>query len=321
MGYFMLIAWFVMLTCFVIISLLILGIFMLILAKLMHKEKFADIVTCFILWTIFPFILPFKVKKKGLINKQIYSWLLVLLAPFFLCCYLFMGYLFYVNRPTAYEDLLFTSRQEIAAITEIDDFPEFEYTKNTTDRIIGETIVYYEFVDSLATKNLDKEIELKLQDKDNIFWHYEKFCTRGWHTSYTKAPKGFEDDTTAYMVSVDVFPRGFRVYYKWCGAWDLDYYSNPDSLSALCSVNFPDYEIISLYYYDDTIDPWWNAKLKLKEKPSQAFIQSLKSSEKWTKEDDGAYHFYATDRGGVDLWEEIIVNPKSKFIDLHVSTH
>ena len=92
-------------------------------------------------------------------------------------------------------------------------------------------------------------------------------------------------------------------------------------MSVLTSVNFPDYEIVDLYYYGDTIDPFWNAKLKLNKKPSQAFIQSLKTSEHWTKEDDGTYHFRATDRGGIDLWEEITVDPNSKFINLHVSTH
>ena len=78
-------AWSIMLSCFVIISLLVLGIIVLIVAKLMHKEKIADIATCFILWTIFPFILPFKAKKKELISKQIYSWILVVLAPIFIC--------------------------------------------------------------------------------------------------------------------------------------------------------------------------------------------------------------------------------------------
>ena len=77
-------AWSIVLSCFVIISLLVLGIIVLIVAKLMHKEKIADIATCFILWTIFPFILPFKAKKKELISKQIYSWILVVLAPIFM---------------------------------------------------------------------------------------------------------------------------------------------------------------------------------------------------------------------------------------------
>ena len=321
MSYLMFWAWSIVLSCFVIISLLVLGIIVLIVAKLMHKEKIADIATCFILWTIFPFILPFKAKKKELISKQIYSWILVVLAPIFICIYIFVGVLYYENRPAPYEDLLFTSQQEIAAITEIDNFPEFEYIENIKDRFMGETTVYYKFIDSLAIENITKTIELKLQDEDNIFWHDENFCTRGWHTSYTKAPKGFEDDSTAYIVSVNVFPSGFSVYYKWCGAWDLDYYSNSDSLSVLTSVDFPDYEIVDLYYYDDTIDPFWDAKLKLNKKPSQAFIQSLKTSKHWTKEDDGTYHFRATDRGGVDLWEKITVDPNSKFINLHVSTH
>lgn len=298
------------------------GILVLIIAKLMHKERVVDITTCCWLWVIFPFILPHKAKKKGLISKQIYSWILVLVSPAFILLYVGLWLGSTATDTLSYEELLFTSREEIAAITEIENFPEFEYVDNFRDNWDGATNIEYRFTDSTQVNNLFKEIKLKLKDKENIFWSNGGICERGWDTQYTKSPQGFKNDSTAYQVKVDIDMESFTITYKRCYAWDLEYYSNRDSLSALTEVDFPKYEIIDLSYNGDGIDSYWNAKLKLDKKPSTAFIQSLRKSEDWEKMDDGRYSFFFLNREGQgDLMETIIVDPKSRIVELSVCTH
>lgn len=317
----------------VLFALLVLGVLVLFIANLMHKKRVADISTCFLFWTIFPFVLPFKAKKKQLISKQIYGWILVLLSPLFVLTYLFFGICAYMDRSISFEELPFTSREEIAAITEIEDFPEFEYLKNNRDGWSGVIFIQNKFKGDDITLLL-KKVESKLTDKENVFWSTVVLskeedkdffgcneiyaCKRGWNTQYMEGPDGVEKSS---QVEIYIGKKAFNIRIEDCRVWDLEYYSNSDSLSVLTGVNFPNYEIVNLSYFGDTIDPLWTAILKLDKKPGKSFIQSLTNSKGWNKNDDGTYHFYCADRNGKDLWEEITIDPKSRLVELHVSTH
>lgn len=314
----------------VLFALLALGIIVLVVAKLMHKERVADIATCFVLWTISPFSLPSKAKDKGLITRRIYSWVLVVLSPLFILGYLFLGIVASVEKPLSDEEQAFTSREEIAAITEIENFPTFEQIKH--QRYGWDDTNYaenrFEYEEEVAL--LFAEIEAKLADEDNIYWSAHPLneedreffgcdkvyvCKRGWCDS----PEGVEHDNRQVRISIG--KKRFTVRDEACSAWDLDYYSNPDSLSMLTGVRFPEYDIVNLSYFGQSIDPSWDATLMLDKKPSRGLIESLRKSEQWTLDDDGRYHFKCVDRGGRDLWEDIIVDPKSRLMQLSVCTH
>lgn len=330
MGAVMFLSLYLAFSMIVLFVLLALGILVLLIAKLMHKERVADISTCFLLWTVFPFALPAKAKEKGFITKKIYSWILVLLSPVFILIYVFWGIVASVDRPSPDEERAFTSREEIVAITGIETFPTFEQQKYKKNGWDGTNYAEYKFAYEEDVELLFAEIEARLADEGNVFWSAHSLkeedkeffggdnvyvCERGW----CESPEGVGHDNR--QVRIAIGKKRFIVRDEACRAWNLDYYSSPDSLSVLTGVDFPSYDIVNLSYFGQSIDPSWDATLLLDKRPSKAFIQSLRSSELWTREEDGKYHFRCTDRGGRDLWEDVFVDPDSRLVKLSVSTY
>lgn len=307
-----------------------------IVATLLHKERLANISVCIILWLVFPFALPAKVKQYSLIRRPIWRWLLALLSPMAIACYaiifLFLG-LTTESKSKAYESLSFTSREEIAAITEIADFPEFEYLNNTYYGWDDVTYTRHKFTNEKEVEKLFSVIESKIVDRDNIFWsvvtltdeedktHFGSdtiyVCKRGWDTDYMDSPDVEHNYT---QVQIAIGSKGFTVRDAECYPWDMEYYSSPDSLSLLTGVSFPSYKIVNLDYWGESIDPAFIATLKLDKKPSRAFIQSIQTAEHWVQLDDGTYRFHLADRKG-DLWEDITIDPNSRLVELSVNTY
>lgn len=302
--------------------------------RLLHKNFAAKVSECVLWWIIGPILLPSKAKKLGVIRKSVYGWLLVLLSPIAIFTYILFAFFIDFNKPLPYDKLPYTSHEDIVAITEIADFPEFEYITNTRDDFEGINYTENRFKNEKDVEKLFLEIESKLIEKEKIFWSKDSLstnedkeffgsdivyiCKRGWDTLYTTVPKGIEEEG---QVRIVIGKKTFTLKDEACICWNLDYYSNADSLSKLTGVQFPKYEIVNLYYFKAFIDHSWDAILKLDKKPSKAFIQSIQKNNHWKKQDDGTYHFHMSDRGGRNLWEDITIDPKSRIVKLSVSTY
>ena len=305
-------------------------------AKLSHNERVANIALCVGLWLILPFALPFKAKSYGLINKSIYAWLLVLFSPIGIgiCIILALSiaYIVALSKTVPYEKLSFTSREEIAAIAEMPDFPEFEYLTHSHDGWNGSNYIENRFKDTTAVVKFLGKLQSKVSEAENVYWTRvpltskkdKKFfgcdeiyiCKRGWDIKYSRSPKGIKHNA---HVSLHVGKNAFTVRESVCWVWDMDYYSSADSLSKLTGTSFPKYDVVNLEYWDG-IDPAFEAILKLDKKPTKKILNAIQKAENWRLDEDGTYHFHLSDRKG-DLWEDITIDPQSRIVKMSVSTH
>lgn len=322
---------FITLYCLLIAILAILPIVAMMVFKLLHKDFAVKVSKCVLWWIIWPILLPSKAKELGVISKSVYGWILALLSPIAILIYILVAFFLNINKPLPYDELLFTSHEDIVAITEIADFPEFEYVTNTREDFGDVNYTENRFKNEEDAEKLFLEIESKLMDKENIFWSKdslwanedkERFgsdivyvCERGWDTLYTNAPKGIKEER---QVQIVVGKKIFTLKDEVCIYSDLDYYSNADSLSKLTGVQFPKYKIVNLNSsFNGFHDPSLRATLILDKKPSWAFIQSIKKAEHWEKQDDGTYKFHMLDSS----WRGITIDPKSRIVELSVSTY
>lgn len=317
-----------------IITIVLLVLAAKVVARVLTNKKIANIVECVLWWMTVSVVFPFRAKSLGIIHKKIYSWLLILISPAAIITYIAVYVIVTFNTPLPYDKLLFTSREEIAAITEIEDFPEFEYINNDRDDWDGITWTRNKFKNEDDSKLLIEKIERKLSEEENYLWYKDDLIEsekeffggdgvyvldRGWlDTSYMECPKGIKEKWT--QVRIAIGEKAFVVRNAGCFPWDLGYYSNPDSLSKLTEVKIPDYKFVNFRYSVVGPDSGWSALMELEKKPSKAFLQSIGKSEKWKKLDDGRYEFYSEDRKG-HLWEYLYVDPKSKFVKLIVDAH
>lgn len=306
------------------------------IAKLAKKEKIVKVSECMLWWLTLSVLFPKKTAYHGLIRKKIYAWMLVLISPAAFITYAIIGLMKTpTNKELPYEDLLATSREEMVAITMMDDFPEFEYLNNWRDNWDGKTYVRFQFKDKTEVDKFTARIRAKLNTKENFLWKIDSLSTndskeffgsdivyvfrRGWDTLYVKSPECIKENCTQLQISIG--NKAFTLRYEGCYPWNLEYYSNPDSLSKLTNVKFPDYKIVNINYDDYWMDDSWNATLELEKKTTKTFIQSLNKSKNWEKLDDGRYRFFLAARNERDLWEYVYVDPQSKFVILEVSTY
>ena len=307
-----------------------------ITAKLTHNERVANIAICIAFWLILPFALPFKAKSSGLISKGIYGWLLAIFSPigigFCLIIGLLTAFLISLNKSISYEDLPFTAREDIAAIVEIADFPEFEYIAHSHDGWNGTNFTQNRFKNTAEVEKLFDNLKTKMADQDNVFWSclplsdkkdLEFFgcseiyvCRRGWDVRHSRSPKGIGHNA---QVQLSIGKKAFTIRETDCLPWNMEYYSRADSLSKLTGVAFPKYEVVNVEYMSG-IDPAFEATLKLDKRPSKKLLNSIQQTENWKLEADGKYHFHLSDRKG-DLWEDIIVDPQSRLVKLSISSH
>ena len=235
----------------------------------------------------------------------------------------------------SYEDLTFKTKNDIAALTEIAEFPEIEYLKHSHDNWEGHTWTEHKFLDTNSVDGLIREIELKIASEENAYWRkdsvqgqedkdffggeYVYVMERAWDSIYTEMPKGTGLEHA--NVRVVVGKKAITIKEMPCGWGNLEYYSNRDSLSALCGVPFPEYKVVNLWANNYAIDSGWGATLKLASKPGRAFINAIRKNSQWERTAEGTYHFHMSGRGGRDLWEDIYVDPNSKLVKVNVSTY
>lgn len=311
------------------------AVIVLIVARIMNNKKWGDIAECILWWHMVPFVLPFRAKKLGVISKRTYAWLLVLVSPIAVFTYaIIIGFTFFYTSSTP-RTIHIKTRNDIAALTGIAGFPEIEYSNSSADYWEGDTWTEHKFQDTNSVDGLIREIELNIASGENAYWRkdsvqrqedkdffggeYVYVMERGWDSIYTDMPKGTGLERA--NVKVVIGKKAMTVNERPCGWWNLEYYSNRDSLSALCGMAFPEYKVVNLLPYNYIHDSGWEATLKLASKPGRAFISAIRKNSQWERTAEGTYHFHMSGRGGRDLWEDIYVDPNSRLVKVNVSTY
>lgn len=303
--------------------LLLLTVFTFIVSKFIHKDKVAHVAECVVWWLTISLIFPFRAKKHGIISRKLYGWILALLSPPAIATYYIIYSLATINSPLPYEKLDFTTREEIASITEILDFPEFEYVDNTHDGYTGVYTVHYLFKNEEEVKTLFEALSSKYDSEDNIFWttdslRNEYVCSRGWDGEFVKCPDNI--DTGGRHVRIVIDKKGFSLTPTECWMFGADDYVNPDSLQKVIGVTLPSYTFVNCEFIDMFVDKAWEATIELENKPSIALINALQHAENWSLQDDGTFKFFMDGRNG-DTWETIYVNPNSRFVRISYNTY
>ena len=122
------------------------------------------------------------------------------------------------------------------------------------------------------------------------------------------------------MFSPVIGKKRLTIRYDSCYLFNIDAYATPDSLEKTTGVLFPDYEFIDCAYYDMFVDHEWEGTIRLKEKPSKQFVNSLKNAEHWKVKENGTYEFNFSGRNS-DMSEIITVDPKSQYVKVSISTY
>ena len=315
--------YFVLILLFGIISVLLATI-SLIASKLMHKDFAAKVSECILWWGLFPILLPFRAKKLKVISKDVYAWTLALLSPLIVSIVLVVAMHIKLHRPSI-------TREEIVAITEIADFPEFEYHCYST--LLGMVLSEgYCFKNDEDVERLFEKIDSLIADDANSFWSKDTLTSienieyygseivytynRSWDSMYIKEAKDVKVPRIARItIGKDVFTFAERH----CSKWNLDYYSNVDNLRLLTGVEIPQYTVVNIDYNDYFFMlHTWCATLKLDEKLSDELVQTIQKDEKWHKPNNGTYTFCVEDREGQDLWECVTIDPNSNIAKLNV---
>lgn len=311
------------------------AIIVLIVARIMGNKKWGDIAECILWWNLMPFVLPFRAKKLGVISNRIYAWLMVMISPIAILTYaIIIGYTVYYTSITP-RTIHFQIKNDIAALTDIADFPEIRHLSSSHDNWEGHTWTEHMFLDTNSVDGLISEIEHKIASKENVYWRKDTLqrqedkeffgvehvyvMERAWDSIYTEMPRGTGLERA--NVRVVVGKKAITIKEMPCGWWNLEYYSNRDSMSALCGMAFPEYKVVNLMPYNYVHDSGWSATLKLASKPSRAFINAIRKNTQWEQTAEGTYHFRMSGRGGRDLWEDIYVDPNSKLVKVNVSTY
>ena len=314
------------------------AVILLIVARAKGWKRCGDIADCAAWWHTLSFMLPFRARKLGVISNKIWAWLLVLASPLAWVVYaiIFMCILMVnQNKPLEYDELPFKTKDDMCALTGFGEFPEFEYMGNSKDGWDGIVWAEFRFSDEKSAEVLKQQIEAELKNEDNIFWSKDslrkeedkKFfgcevvyvMERGWDSIYIEGAQEMDEKFT--QVRMCIGEKGFALRHMHNWGWNLEYYSNADSLSALTDVTFPEYKMVNLIYNDYFVDSGWSATLKLNRKPCKDFINAIRNSPKWELTEEGHFHFHQSDRGGQDLWEDIYVDPNSKLVKVNVSTY
>ena len=317
----------VLIVLFGIIGVLLatISIIALIVSKLMHKDSVAKVTECVLWWSLFPFVLPFRARKSGVIRKPIYAWLLTLLSPF---VFIIM-FIVTIHIKMQLPDI---THKEVVAITGITDFPEFEY-RHYYSIPLGITIFEgYCFKDKAEVERFFEKIDSLIANDTNSFWSKDTLTNienieyygseivytynRSWDSMYIEETKDVKVPRIARItIGKDVFTFAERH----CCKWDLDYYSDVNILRLLTGGAFPQYTIVNIDYNDYYfMRHTWCATLKLDEKLSDDLIQTIQKDEKWEKLNNGTYIFCVEDREGQDLWECVTIDPNSDIAKLNV---
>lgn len=309
-----------------------LALVIFIASKLMHKSFVSHISECFLWWITFSFVLPFRAKKLGLITKYLYGWMLTLTSPPALLIYYIVYSLSTINDPLPYNRLQFTSHDDIAAITKIPNFPEFEYQTNIHNGLDCTTTIKYVFKDKEQVDQLFRYLDSEVSSEDNIYWKKDTVNShdisfygvgaiynfkRGWDSLYVKRPKDIDCNDT--QVRIVIGRKGFTVSSDICWTGSLDKYAVPDSLETLTGVKFPPFEFVNKSFTDNFQDYSCDVTIRMAHKPSDEMIRAMEKGDNWTELTDGTYSFRLDNQKS--FVEFVNINPNSRIATITYETY
>lgn len=279
--------------------------------KLFNQRRAANILMGVILWMTVSFLLPFKAKALGCEWKKVYLWLLTLVSPAAIITYLLVLLVLGWDgaKTVPYEELRLTSSAEMTSITEIENFPAFEYVGNIReDGYQYDVQVKYHFSEEQDVDGLLRKLEETYTSDDNYLWTKSGdsyICRRGWDDIVVKKPNGVS--TVREQVEITVDSCGFTMAYGDC---NTDITIDVDSLIQLTEIRLQHYDIVNCSRFESLDDRCTLYTIRLNSKPSRKLIRAIERSEEWELKEDGVYEFFNEDK-----YMHIKVNPKNRFIE------
>ena len=283
-------------------------------------------------------VFPFQAKKRGVIKQQWLRIVLTLISPAAILTYLTLFFLipFFVaigkDAKIDKDDLPFKTREDFVLLTEIKEFPQFEYKNCWKDPLEGTVFANYTFLNE-QTDSFFSELSRKCLETENVFWnttsstsktaHGEnKYCfTRGWDNRYMNKPDDSFPDHVTVKLSVD--EKGFSVSYDYSSLFRFKGYSTPEELKEKTGVTFPSFEIISYEWHPYGPDDFASMVLRLNKKPGASFINQIKAQ--WGKDPDGNYTWIdemRDDDSGAFVWtRSITVKPDSRIVTMEFNSY
>lgn len=302
-----------------------------IISFFIDSQKLGDICKCLMAWLTIFFFFPGLAKEAGIVKNKLVGWLIALFAPPLLVFYALIYGISTMDDPLPYNNLPFTSRGEIAAITEIPNFPEFEYIDNSRDAWSGNISIDYRFKNKKDVVNLLNELHRKVNDSENVYWEKDTLSTkddkeffgcnevyvyhRGWDSLYVIRPENVNDYDV--QVKIIIGKKRFIVKPEPHDSFWLEDNLTPDKLYKTTGVKFPNYDVVNYIFYDGR-EYSCDAVIKLKHSPSKTFLKAIEKAKHWEMQKDGTYTFSLDDGGG---WLDICVKSKSKIVTIRYSTY
>lgn len=288
-------------------------------AQLKGKDRVAHIAECVIWWMTVSLVLPSRLKKYGLIRRGVYRWGITLLSPAAIVTdiIIILVTIAFYSPSLPYDELDFTSRNDIAAITEIPDFPEFEYRGNRPNSWDGTYVVQYRFKDEDAADKLFATLRQKCCTDDSIFWSQDSIgseyvCHRGWDGAYVPYPTGINKSA---QVKIVIDRRGFTLKHEPAPMIYLEDLASPDNLQQFIGVRLPNYHFVNIHRNYMSIDASTELTIRLNTLPSKALIRAIERNDKWTKRDDGTYRFELFS-DEMQMYITAVLDPRSYYVTI-----
>ena len=266
------------------------------------SRKTADIFVCTLWWLTVSIVFPCQARKRGLIRHGWVRLLLTLLSPAALLTYLVIYFIILIGDVPGFDPelALFNTREEIIALTGIEDLPEFVYKDYSYDWWEGIPTIRYTYTEPLP-ESARNYFETVCKDSESVYWtaseaadnkieHNTHYTYRhGWMTGLVDKPSNSLPENM--HVTVTFGEMGFDVTYHSNGPSypGLDEWVCKESLSQKTGMELPSFEVID-YECRHRLDPSAVITIRFKKELDQDFLRKLKDPVKWNKE-DGFYSF------------------------------
>lgn len=264
-------------------------------------------------WLGCPWRLPFKMKGHG--SKHWWTgFLLTLVSPIALFVYSAIPWVYhtYVPIEVSIDEVPYKTQADIAALTELKDFPSFSFSHGNKGTIDDNHSSYYFTFDKPLTAQYIEKLKAQCTDIDNAFWTNQGdtcfVLHRAWDVEEDiKSPVKGHDFEGNLKLYVD--RNGFEI----TRSFDVDFPKEggkyPNNRLAETGIVFPEYAIVD-YVKDGGSDIF---KLRLAKKLSADFISELEASAKWKKQNDSVYVF-SNKTSESQAYTRITVNKYSRIV-------
>lgn len=262
------------------------------------NRKTADIFVCTLWWLTVSIVFPCQARKRGLIRHGWVRLLLTLLSPAALLTYLVISFIILIGDVPGFDPelALFNTREEIIALTGIEDLPEFVYKDYSYDWWEGIPTIRYTYTEPLP-ESARNYLESACMDPGNVYWtasepeddsqfSFKRYTYKhGWMTGLVDKPSCILPENM--HVTVTLGEMGFDVTYHSNGPSysELLGWADPDSLKYRTGAVFPDFEIVD-YEWRHYLDPSAVMTVRFNKDPEIVFFQNLKTLKYWHKEDE-----------------------------------